>query len=282
MKDCPASRGSRLDLQPAELEQRRANFPSNPRGARGTTEQDRVRNIGIARRALPRPGSAEPGRSTWNMAPESAGVRPPLNTRAHGAGRANSSDDPGAGPWDRGPSEQTPGPGDHPRAGLASDGSGLRFYPSTSQPVERAALARRVADGMRALVTPRLILRSCPCTARREKKYCRRATSESVFHVEHRAAVGRSPVLWAAWRTLPVHCFCRHGSRREQLGSGTTPVVAARLPMGRRRALWAGVSSAERRRWMARRPRQRLLRKDLAPGPLTLSGRGPIVPYKEQ
>jgi hypothetical protein len=107
---------------------------------------------------MPRPGSAEPGRSTWNMAPESAGVRPPLNPRALGAGRANPSDDPGAGPWDRGPSEQTPGPGDHPRAGLASDGSGLRFYPSTSQPVDWAALARRVADGMGALVTPRLIL----------------------------------------------------------------------------------------------------------------------------
>ncbi len=224
-ENCTASRGPWLDLQPAELEQRRASFPSNPRGARGTTEQDRVRNIGIARRALPPPGSAEPGRSTWNMASDWAGVRPPLNTRAHGHGGANSSDDPDAGPWDRGPSEQTPGPGHHPRAGLASDGSGLRFYPSTSQPVERAALARRIADGIRALVTPRL--KSCPCTARREEKHCRRATSESVFHVEHRAAVGRSPVSWAAWRTLPVHCFCRHGSRRGQPGSVTTPVVAA-------------------------------------------------------
>lgn len=157
-ENCTASRGPWLDLQPAELEQRRASFPSNPRGARGTTEQDRVRNIGIARRALPPPGSAEPGRSTWNMASDWAGVRPPLNTRAHGHGGANSSDDPDAGPWDRGPSEQTPGPGHHPRAGLASDGSGLRFYPSTSQPVERAALARRIADGIRALVTPRLVL----------------------------------------------------------------------------------------------------------------------------
>lgn len=105
---------------------------------------------------MPRPGSAEPGRSTWNMAPDPAGVRPPLNTRAHGHGRADPSDDPGAGPWDRGPSEQTPGPGDHSRAGLASDGSGLRFYPSRSEPVERAAPAQRVADGIRAPVTPRL------------------------------------------------------------------------------------------------------------------------------
>jgi hypothetical protein len=112
---------------------------------------------------MPRPGRAEPGRSTWNMTPDSAGVRLPLNTRAHGHGRADPSDDPSAGPCDRSPSARSPGPGHHPRAGFASDGLGLRFYPSTthrstSQPVGRAALAARVADGIRARVTPRLIL----------------------------------------------------------------------------------------------------------------------------
>jgi hypothetical protein len=107
---------------------------------------------------MPRPGSAEPRRSTWNMAPDPAGVRPPLNTRPHGHGRADPSDDPSAGPRDRGLSEQTPAPRDHPRAGLVSVGSGLRFDPSRSHPVERAARARRVADGIRALVTARLSL----------------------------------------------------------------------------------------------------------------------------
>ncbi len=106
---------------------------------------------------MPPPGSAGPGRSTWNMAPDSAGMWLPLSTRAHGHGRGSPSDDPGAG-RDRGPSEQTPGRGDRPRAGLASDGPGLRFHPSTSQPAERAALARRVAGGVRALVTPGLTL----------------------------------------------------------------------------------------------------------------------------
>jgi hypothetical protein len=92
---------------------------------------------------------------------------------------------------------------------------------------------------------------------------------------------GASPALWAAWRTLPVHCSRRRGRRRGQLGSGTAPVAGGRPAKGRRRGSWAGVSSAERRRWMARRPRQRLLRKDPAPGRPAPSERGPIVPYNQ-
>jgi len=140
---------------------------------------------------MPRPGSAEPGRSTWNMAPESAGVRPPLNPRALGAGRANPSDDPGAGPWYRGPSNRLPGLAITRGAALRATGRACasthrRASRSTGQPwlgespmawVPRDAAAYPLADPARR-------------TAWREKERCRRATSESAFHVEHRAAVG--------------------------------------------------------------------------------------------
>ena len=279
----PASNGSRLDLELRRADAAQSELSVEParsspsHGARpGVKHRHRPEGCASAWPACPR-------RSTWNMAPDSAGVRSPLNARAHGHGRANPSDDPGSGPSGRGPSEQTPAPGHHPRAGLAGDASGLRFYPATSRPVERAVLAPRVADGIRPLVTPRLTLwQVLPVHGA--------AGEEALPAVDIRVRVprgtsrsggGRRRRSWAAWRRLPVRCVCRHGSRREQLGSGT-PVAAARRPMGRRRALCAGVSSAGRRRWMARRPRRRLLRRDFAPVPLTLSERGPIVPYKRQ
>lgn len=145
------SRAPRADAAQSELSVEPArSSPSH--GARpGVKHRHRPEGCASAWPACPR-------RSTWNMAPDSAGVRSPLNARAHGHGRANPSDDPGSGPSGRGPSEQTPAPGDHPRAGLAGDASGLRFYPATSRPVERAVLAPRVTDGIRPLVTPRLTL----------------------------------------------------------------------------------------------------------------------------